>query len=115
MNIVLYLAIELLNIRLLYNTSIFTIFKAFKYRFHVCKNKNEVTCPARSLSKQTNNYLYLISQPWENLSTSSCHQWALLLNICTTFMLFDNQFIIKATCAWEQEMGVEFTKEQCDL
>lgn len=30
-------------------------------------------------------------------------------------MLFDNQFIIKATSAWEQEMGVEFTKEQCDL
>lgn len=29
-------------------------------------------------------------------------------------MLFDNQFIIKANAVWEQEMGVEFTKEQRD-
>lgn len=29
-------------------------------------------------------------------------------------MLFDNQFIIKAKTAWEQDMGVRFTKEKRD-
>lgn len=44
----------------------------------------------------------------------SPHQRALILQIDATFMLFDNQFIIKAKTAWEQGMGVDSQRNRGD-